>query len=129
MKFYFYSVFFGVALTLSGCGSPSEESSAISIAAYISPTAITLGTLQSTTSIYGTETQTTGSGFMSGSSDSTLFQWSIDEGIVGGSLVPTAGSDSYYTYTAPSQPGIYHVRITDLADNTQMAVCTVTVTN
>lgn len=51
--------------------------------------------------------------------------WSIQEGAAGGSIV--ANGSRFGDYTAPNQPGIYHIIARPVADPSQSAVATVTV--
>ena len=57
-----------------------------------------------------------------GSGQSSAVSWSVQEGATGGTI------NGAGTYTAPSSPGTFHVIATSVADNTEFASGTVTVT-
>ena len=57
-----------------------------------------------------------------GSGQSSAVSWSVQEGATGGTI------NGAGTYTAPSTPGTFHVIATSVADNTEFASGTVTVT-
>ena len=57
-----------------------------------------------------------------GSGQSSAVSWSVQEGAPGGTI------NGAGTYTAPSSPGTFHVIATSVADNTEFASATVTVT-
>ncbi|HJR75351.1 MAG TPA: DUF6519 domain-containing protein [Nitrospiraceae bacterium] len=78
------------------------------------PTAATLlinGSQQFTANVQGTQNK--------------LARFSIQEGAAGGSIVQSTGTTA--TYTAPGQPGTFHIVVTSSDDATKSAVATVVV--
>jgi hypothetical protein len=53
--------------------------------------------------------------------------WSIQEGSIGGTIVPAANDEKFGIYTAPQHDGVFHIVATSMADITKTAVATVTI--
>jgi hypothetical protein len=62
-------------------------------------------------------------------SENSDIGWSVREGDVGGSVVPSSGIPRAAMYTAPATLGVYHVIAVSKADETRTATATVEVRN
>lgn len=107
---------------LSACGA-LDSSRRIEVA--ISP--------QSAQLAAGGQVELTGSETVTTSISSTIslrsdaFEWTIEEGAAGGTIVKKENDSVHYLYTAPAVPGSYHVRIRSKQDSSQSARATLIV--
>jgi chitinase len=102
-----------VVLVLAGCGGGGGGGGASSLRVEVSPTS----------QLLEVDTQHSFSAQVVGNANLRV-NWSVQE-VNGGVAVQT--SDTTATYTAPGQPGTYHVVATSQADNTKTAVAEVRV--
>lgn len=104
---------FAVVLVLAGCGGGGGGGGASSLRVQVSPT----------NQLLAVDAQRSFSAQVVGSADLRV-NWSVQEAN-GGVAVQTG--DNTATYTAPRQPGTYHVVATSRADNTKTAVAEIRV--
>jgi hypothetical protein len=102
-----------VAAVSIACG-PAQSASAVLIAVAVDPKTPAVQTTGAVTFVAS----------VSGTPD-TQVSWSVQEGAAGGTV---AVNGSSAVYTAPAQPGSYHVIATSVADATKTDVASVTVT-
>jgi hypothetical protein len=105
------------SLLLFGCGGGGGGGSASSnIAISISPSSVNVTT----------NSKQEFRAVITGTND-TRVMWSIQEGAVGGTIVPKANDPCVAVYTAPDVWNTFHIVVTLVADQTKKAVAEVRV--
>jgi hypothetical protein len=113
-----------VLLILTRCGK--EGSGLYSYDVELVPSSVTL-TPGATQRFQGKETEIK-VGKSTISYEAKRFTWKIEEGDQGGQLNAVTNSGTYYVYTAPATPGVYHLVLTSRQDPSTTARATITVT-